>query len=98
MLKIRIQRRFILELHDAAKRIAPSSRRDILADVGLKKSRNYPLKGRNVFLGSLLLSFRCPWLPLKREYVKNSHGRILSFDCFWQFESEQAACDGGTAA
>jgi hypothetical protein len=95
MVKIRVQRRFILELHDAAKRIAPSSRRDIWADVGLKKSRDYSLKSRNVFLGSLLLSFRCPGLPLEREHVKNSYGRILSLHYFRQFESEHAACDGG---
>jgi hypothetical protein len=70
MLNIRVERCFVLELHYAAKRIALSSRRNILAHMGLKKSRDEPLESGNFFRGSVLLSFRCPLFPLKCEYVK----------------------------
>lgn len=98
MLKVRVQRGLVLELHDAAKRIASSSWRDVLADGGLKKSWDYPLKSGNVFPGPLLLSFGCSWFPLKRKHVKNSDGRSLRARYVRQFEGKQAACDGSAAS
>jgi hypothetical protein len=98
MLKVRVQRGLVLELHDAAKRIASSSWRDVLADGSLKKSWDYPLKSGNVFPGPLLLSFGCSWLPLKRKRVKNSDGGSLRARYVRQFEGKQAACDGGAAS
>jgi len=49
MSNIRVERCFVLEQHYAAKRIAFASRRNILAHMGLKKSRDEPLESGNLF-------------------------------------------------
>jgi len=79
MLNISLECSFVLELHDPAKRITFSSRRKICADMGLKQSRDYPLKSGNLFRGSLLLSLRSSLLPLECEHMKNT--RRLAIRC-----------------
>ena len=75
MPNIRVKRCFVFELHDAAECVAFPARRNICADVGLKKSGDESLESRNFFRGSVLLSFRrsfflarqtCPSLRTKR--------------------------------
>jgi len=94
VLEICVKGRLILEMHEATKCVALSSRRNICSQMGLKKSRNHPLKSADFFLGSILLSFRCPWLPLKCEHVKDS-GLALGSCHVWQREREKATASGG---
>jgi len=98
MLNISLECSFVLELHDPAKRIALSSRRKICAYMGLKQSRNYPLKSGNLFRGSLFLSFRGSWLPLKCEHMKNAPR--LAFRCchLRRAEGDEAGSSEGDAA
>src|SRR5579864_7709892 len=49
VLNVGVEGCFVLELHDAAKRIAFSARRNIGSHVGLKESRDYPLVSGNFF-------------------------------------------------
>jgi hypothetical protein len=74
MLHISIEGSLVFELHDAAKRIALSSRRNVWAYMSLKKSRDYPLERGNLFRGPVFLGFGCSWLPLKCEHMKNAGG------------------------
>lgn len=86
MLHIGIERCLVLELHDAAKRIALSSRRNVWTYMSLKKSRDYPLESGNLFRGSVLLGFGSSWLPLKCEHVKNTGCLTFRSRCFRRSE------------
>jgi len=98
MHKVRFQGSLILELHDAPKRIAPPSRGDIWANMGLEKSGNHPLESTNIFPGSFLLNVRYSSLPLKGEYVENSNGSVLCFRYFGEFERQEASPDCSPAS
>ena len=98
MLHISIKRRLVLELHDAAKCIALSSRRNVWAHMGLKKSRDYSLESGNLFRSSVFLGFGGSWLPLKCEYMENAGGltfRSREFQGIGRKKSGSA--DGETA-
>ena len=72
MLRIRIQRCLVFELHDADEGVALSSRRDVGANVSLNKSGDLPLKRDYLSSSSFFLLFRGPWLPLKTKNVKGA--------------------------
>jgi hypothetical protein len=97
MLKIRVQRGVVLEQHDASEGVALSSRRDIRADMSLKKSGDYALEGADFFSGSILLGFRGPGLPLKRERMKNYGGIALSSRQLRRLERQEGGSDGGAS-
>jgi len=88
-LNIRVEECFVLELHDSAKRIAFSSRRNIWAHMGLEKSGDNSLKGGYVFCSSVLLRFRCPLLPLKCEDVKDACRLVFRTGRFRRMDREK---------
>jgi len=90
MLHIGIERRLVLELHDAAKRIAFSSRRNIWAYMSLKKSRDHPLESGNLFRGPVFLGFGCSWLPLKCEHMENAGGLSFRSRYFRRIERQKS--------
>ena len=57
VLEVCLKGGLILEVHDATKCVALSSRRNIWSQMGLKKSGNYALESGDLLLGSILLSF-----------------------------------------
>ena len=77
MLHVRVKRGLILELHDAAERVALPSRRNVRPYVGLQESGDLPLESSDVFGGSFLLGLRCIGLPAKGEYVKHVARRVF---------------------
>ena len=98
MLDIRVKGCFVLELHDTAKTIAFSSRRNIWAHMGLKKSGDQPLESGNLFRGPVLLSFQCSLLPLKCEYMKDARRLAFRSRHFRKIERDEGSrSDGKTA-
>ena len=89
MLNVGRKRCLILELHDAAERIALSSRGNVGSHMRLKKSGDYPLEGTYLFRGTIPISFGHSLLPLKSEYVKDCTGRALRSRIFSHVEGQQ---------
>jgi hypothetical protein len=66
--------------------------------MGLKKPGDLPLESGNLFRGSVLLSFRCPLLPLKCEDVENGRRLTPGSRHFRQIERDEGgSSDGDTA-
>ena len=72
MLRIRIQRCLVFELHDANEGVALSPRRNVGANVSLKKSGDLPLKSDYLSSSPFFLVFRGPRFPLKTKDVKDA--------------------------
>jgi len=79
MLKIRVKRGLVLELHDATKGISLGAGRDVCAHVSFEKSGNDSLEGGNIFGGSILLRVGSAGLPLESKDVKDGTGRVFRF-------------------
>src|SRR5580698_961110 len=98
MLNIRVEGFFVLELHDAAKTVGFSSRRNIWAHMGLKRSGDQPWESGNLFCGPVLLSFRCSLLPLKCEYMKDARQLAFRSRHFQRIERDEGSRSGRQTA
>ena len=72
MLNIGVKSGLVLEMHDAAKRVAFSSGRNVRAHVGLEKSGDLALEGSDFSRRFILSGLSGIRLPLECEYVKDA--------------------------
>ena len=77
MPNISVERRLVIETHDAAECVAFAAGRNVGANVSLKKAGNLSLEGGNVFRGLGLLLFGGVGLPLECEYVEDGRGLVF---------------------
>lgn len=77
MLDVGFERGLICELHDAAKGVAPATRGNIGADVGLEKAGDMALECGDVFCGFLFLRVGGVGLPLEGEDVEDGGCRVV---------------------